>query len=81
LQLHEQEELYSMYGPDVPHVDPGTALRHFCIAFGGLALFGVGCKYLFTPDIPAVRREYPYDGLTKEMGGLGDNAVRRLSLH
>ena len=67
-----------MWGPDIPHVDPKIALRHFMIATGGFVLFGLGCKYVFTPEMPAIRREYPFDGLAKEMGGLGDNQVRRL---
>lgn len=31
--------------------------------------------YALTPDIPVVRREYPYEGLVKELGGLEENKV------
>ena len=34
MQLHEQEEILSMWGPDAPVVPPSQALRHFLIAVG-----------------------------------------------
>jgi NADH dehydrogenase (ubiquinone) 1 beta subcomplex subunit 8 len=64
-----------MWGPDPAHVDQNMALRQFLLAFGGIALFGVACKYVLTPEIPAVRREYPFDGLVKELGGMEENRV------
>ncbi|KAI0034231.1 hypothetical protein K488DRAFT_77386 [Vararia minispora EC-137] len=73
---HEREEMYSMWGPDVPHVEPKTALRHFIIATGLFVTFGFACSYLLTPVRDAIPREYPFDGLVREMGGLGDNAQR-----
>lgn len=65
-----------MQGPDLPLVPPETAARHFAIACG--VFFGIAmlCKYAFIPERPSVPREYPYDGLVKELGGLEANKVR-----
>ncbi|KAI0635967.1 hypothetical protein C8Q77DRAFT_1216482 [Trametes polyzona] len=73
--LHEQEEILSMWGPDVPVVPPQTALRWFSIAVLGFVSLGVLCNYAH-PEIPAVRREYPYGGLVSELGGLEENKAR-----
>jgi len=73
--LHEREELYSMWGPDVPSVPPSKALFQFSIAvlaFSSIALF---CK-LATPESPVIPREYPYSGLVVELGGLEENKAR-----
>lgn len=64
-----------MWGPDVPNVDPKVALRHFTIVASGFVTFALMCKYLLTPEMPAIRREYPFDGLVKELGGLEENKV------
>ncbi|THH07377.1 hypothetical protein EW145_g3429 [Phellinidium pouzarii] len=77
--LHEKDELYSMWGLDVPKVPPKTALFQFGIAaslFGSIMLFA----YLSTPEMPAVKRSYPYDGLVKELGGLEENRAKPESL-
>lgn len=66
-----------MWGPDIPpnSISPYTALRHFMIAASGIVAVGFLIKYGLTPDMPAVRRQYPYDGLVKELGGLQENKV------
>ncbi|KAI9512069.1 hypothetical protein F5148DRAFT_1165980 [Russula earlei] len=71
--MHEREELYSMWGADIPHVNPATALRHFTIAVSGFVAFGLLCNHLLVPERPAVPRQYPFDGLVKELGGLEEN--------
>ena len=68
-----------MWGPDAPVVPPPTALRHFIIAFSSIAAFGMFCKYALVPERPAVPREYPFNGLVKELGGLEENKVRFLA--
>jgi NADH dehydrogenase (ubiquinone) 1 beta subcomplex subunit 8 len=78
--MHEHEEMYSMWGPDIPHVNPATALRQFTIAVSGFVAFGLLCNYALVPDRPAVPRQYPFDGLVKELGGLEENRVC-FSLH
>jgi len=74
-QMHEREEMFSMWGPDIHHVDPATALRQFTIAVSGFVAFGLLCNYALVPDRPAIPRQYPYDGLVKELGGLEENKV------
>lgn len=64
-----------MWGPDIPHVAPATALRHFTIAVSGLVGFGLLCSYVLVPERPAVPRQYPFDGLVKELGGMEANKV------
>ena len=64
-----------MWGPDAPGVAPSRALRNFVIACGTFGSIGFLC-YAIKPDMPAVRREYPFDGLQKELGGLEENKVR-----
>ncbi|KAL1738661.1 hypothetical protein HDZ31DRAFT_78183 [Schizophyllum fasciatum] len=67
-QMHEQEELVSMWGPDIPVIDPSVALRHFTIAFSIFAgIYALSCAA--SPQIPAIRREYPHDGLKNAFGG------------
>ena len=63
-----------MWGPDVPVVPPQIALRWFSIAVLGFVSLGVLCNYAH-PVIPAIRREYPFDGLSSELGGLEENKV------
>ena len=63
-----------MWGPDPPKVPPKTALFQFSLAaavFGGIMLFA----YAATPERPVVPRQYPFDGLVKELGGLEENKV------
>ncbi|PPQ98330.1 hypothetical protein CVT26_013586 [Gymnopilus dilepis] len=74
--LHEQEEVLSMWGPDVPPIDPNAALRQFLYAVAGFVTFGLTVKYVLLPEPPAVRRQYPFDGLVKELGGLEENKAR-----
>jgi NADH dehydrogenase (ubiquinone) 1 beta subcomplex subunit 8 len=64
-----------MWGPDVAPIDPYVALRHFLVAVAGFVAAGYTIKEFLTPDVPATRREYPYDGLVKELGGLEENKV------
>ena len=73
-QLHEQEEILSMWGPDVPVVAPPTAARWFSIAVLGFVTFGVLVSYTH-PAMPAIRREYPFGGLVEELGGYEQNKV------
>ncbi|KAJ3524382.1 hypothetical protein NM688_g8573 [Phlebia brevispora] len=67
--LHFEEELYSMWGPDVPVVPPEQALRQFTFVALGFVAFGFLCKAI-VPDRPAVPRQYPFSGLEAELGGV-----------
>ncbi|KAG6821296.1 hypothetical protein H0H93_000157 [Arthromyces matolae] len=74
--LHEEEEVLSMWGPDIPPTPPSTAASHFLIAVTAFVSFGFLVRYGLLQDPPAVRREYPYGGLVTELGGLDENKAR-----
>ncbi|PPQ83457.1 hypothetical protein CVT25_007048 [Psilocybe cyanescens] len=78
--LHEQEEVLSMWGPDTPPIAPNAAVRQFLLAVAGFVAAGFTIKYVLLQEPPAVRREYPYDGLVKELGGLEENKARSESV-
>ena len=73
--MHEYEELYSMWGPDIPPIEPHIALRRFGYAVLAFVSFGFLVKTALVPDMPAVRRQYPFTGLVTELGGLDENKV------
>lgn len=64
-----------MWGPDVGVVSGPEGLRQLAVAAMGFLGFGLLCKYVLLPEMPAVRREYPFSGLVKELGGLEENMV------
>ena len=63
-----------MWGPDVPVVPPQTVTRWFSITVLGFVGLGVIVDYAH-PEIPAIRREYPFSGLASELGSLEANMV------
>ena len=65
-----------MWGLDAPVVPPPTALKYFSIAVLGFVTFGFVVKAALVPDRPSIAREYPFDGLVKEFGGVEENKVR-----
>ncbi|KAF8813308.1 hypothetical protein BYT27DRAFT_6365973 [Phlegmacium glaucopus] len=73
--LHEQEEVLSMWGPDPAPIPIEDARRQFLMAVVGFIAFGFLVKAI-TPEPPAIRREYPFDGLIKELGGVEENKAR-----
>jgi NADH dehydrogenase (ubiquinone) 1 beta subcomplex subunit 8 len=64
-----------MWAPDIPPISPYTALRHFLVAAGGIVSAGLVIKFFLVPEPPVVRRQYPFDGLVKELGGVEENKV------
>lgn len=64
-----------MWGPDPPPLPPQAAFRQFAAVFAGFVAFGFVVKEFLTPEAPAIRRMYPYNGLVREMGGLEENKV------
>jgi NADH dehydrogenase (ubiquinone) 1 beta subcomplex subunit 8 len=74
-QLHEQEEVLSMWGPDIPIVPPRTALFQFTLAALAFVGFGFFANAALVPDRPAVARQYPFSGLITELGGMEENRV------
>ncbi|KAF7327675.1 hypothetical protein MKEN_00346900 [Mycena kentingensis (nom. inval.)] len=67
--VHHHEELNSMWGPDIPVIPPKRALRQFLVAFGGIFSAALFMKTFLVPEAPVIRREYPYNGLERELGG------------
>lgn len=63
-----------MFSPDLPHVPPNVAVRQASIAFAGFAALFVVLNFI-KPEVPAIRRVYPHDGLVAELGGLEENKV------
>lgn len=66
-----------MWGPDVPRagLTAQSALLQLFGAFAGFATLGFVIKNYGVPEPPAVRREFPYDGLVKELGGVAELRV------
>ncbi|KAJ6521982.1 hypothetical protein DFH09DRAFT_1078177 [Mycena vulgaris] len=67
--VHHHEELYSMWGPDIPVIPPQQALRQFLMAAGGIVAAGLFIRSFLVPERPAIPREYPFGGLEVELGG------------
>lgn len=63
-----------MWGPDPPPIRPQDALKQLTLAVLGFVGVGYMIKEMM-PDIPVVRRQYPYDGLVAELGGVAENKV------
>lgn len=63
-----------MWGPDPAPVPIEVARRQFLMAVAGFIAFGFLVKAI-TQEPPAIRREYPFDGLVKELGGVEENKV------
>ncbi|KAF9267850.1 hypothetical protein L218DRAFT_984723 [Marasmius fiardii PR-910] len=74
--VHEQEEMYSMWSPDIPVIDPNVALKRFAMAFLGFVGVFLYIKNYGTPEPHFVRRTFPYGGLVKELGGIEENKAR-----
>ncbi|KIK93610.1 hypothetical protein PAXRUDRAFT_504247 [Paxillus rubicundulus Ve08.2h10] len=74
--VHENEEVLSMWGPDISAVPPQTALFQFTLAASAFVGFAFLCKYALLPERPTVPREYPFSGLVRELGGLEENKAR-----
>ncbi|SNX85777.1 uncharacterized protein MEPE_04486 [Melanopsichium pennsylvanicum] len=65
---HEQDDVLSVWAPDVHAVPASSALRQFLVAIGVVVLFA-STVYAATPEKPALPRTYPRDGLATELGG------------
>ncbi|KIL67527.1 hypothetical protein M378DRAFT_159340 [Amanita muscaria Koide BX008] len=74
--LHEQDEVLSVWGPDPAPLPIAEARKQFILAALGFVGVGFFIKEYLTPEPPAVRRQYPFDGLVKELGGETENKAR-----
>ncbi|KDN38801.1 hypothetical protein K437DRAFT_259298 [Tilletiaria anomala UBC 951] len=67
--LHEQEDVLSVWAPDLhQNVKPTSALFQLLLAAGAASLFA-SIIYATRPSLPAMPRSYPRDGLAEELGG------------
>ncbi|GAA5821331.1 hypothetical protein JCM10212_006782, partial [Sporobolomyces blumeae] len=62
----ENDDIQSMWAPDVHKVKPSSAFAQLMTMFGALAVFSYGVYNIAAPA-PALPRAYPYDGLSKEL--------------
>ena len=68
--LHAEEEMMGIWAPDVHRISVSSALVNLAVAFTGLGLVLATAASL-APSSPVVPRTFPFDGLTKELGGPG----------
>ncbi|EJU04922.1 hypothetical protein DACRYDRAFT_20508 [Dacryopinax primogenitus] len=66
--VHEQDEVLTVWAPDVYPVSGPSAIFQFSMACLVFTAFGVILSFV-RPDRPAVPREYPYNGLAEHLGG------------
>ncbi|KAM0754716.1 hypothetical protein T439DRAFT_321754 [Meredithblackwellia eburnea MCA 4105] len=67
----ENDDIQSMWAPDVHKVKPSSALSQLLLMFSALGAFATGVYYI-KADAPGVPRAYPYGGLVKELSGTDD---------
>ncbi|GAA6051491.1 hypothetical protein JCM3770_004559 [Rhodotorula araucariae] len=67
----ENDDIQSMWAPDVHAVKPSSALGQLLFMFGAVGLFALGVYEIRAPA-PMLPRAYPNDGLVKELSGTDD---------
>ncbi|KAH9448700.1 hypothetical protein MJO29_014927 [Puccinia striiformis f. sp. tritici] len=73
--LHAEEEMMGMWAPDVHRISVSTALKGMAVAFSGVGAILLAAGYM-APSSPVVPRTFPYDGLSRELGGPGQGVKR-----
>ncbi|KAL1925241.1 uncharacterized protein VTP21DRAFT_124 [Calcarisporiella thermophila] len=66
--IHEEDEILSIWSPDLHKYNPYKALFQLSLFFAGVGLFAYNIKESH-PVSPVIPRTYPYDGLKNELGG------------
>ncbi|KAL8276607.1 hypothetical protein RQP46_010956 [Phenoliferia psychrophenolica] len=69
----ENDDIQSMWAPDVHKVKPLSAFSQLLLAFSAVGTFA-GVVYFIQAPPPALPRAYPFDGLVKELSGT-DEAI------
>ncbi|GAA5891230.1 hypothetical protein JCM6882_004629 [Rhodosporidiobolus microsporus] len=69
--LAENEDLQSMWAPDVHKVKPSSALSQLLLMFGAVGVFAYGVS-LIRAQPHALPRGYPNNGLVRELSGTDD---------
>lgn len=64
--VHEEDEVLNVWSPDLYDKPGGEAAKELFIGLSALGLAMAFIAYS-AADPPAVRREYPYNGLEKEL--------------
>ncbi|BGP14294.1 hypothetical protein JCM10213_007733 [Rhodosporidiobolus nylandii] len=74
----ENEDLQSLWAPDVHAVKPSSALSQLLLMFGVVGVFALGVEQIRARP-HALPRGYPNNGLVREMSGTDDEqyAVRK----
>ncbi|GAA5929611.1 uncharacterized protein JCM15063_004202 [Sporobolomyces koalae] len=67
----ENDDIQSMWAPDVHKVKPASALTQLLTMFGAIAVFSYGVYNIAAPA-PALPRAYPHDGLVQALSGTND---------
>ncbi|BGP54324.1 hypothetical protein JCM8202_000756 [Rhodotorula sphaerocarpa] len=68
----ENDDIQSMWAPDVHKIRPSSALTQLLMAFGGVGLFSFFVYEMRAPA-PALPRAYPHDGLVQALSGTEDS--------
>lgn len=74
-KIHPFHDYIDMWSPDHFHtMTDRQVLTQFLAFFGSLAAFGGAIYFLdIWPDRPSMPRQYPYEGLYRELGGKEDS--------
>jgi len=77
--LPEEHEALSVWSYDHYPMSGGEAVKQLSVA---VAVFCVllGAIYAARPEIPAIRRQYPFSGLIRELGDIEENKAREQSI-
>jgi NADH dehydrogenase (ubiquinone) 1 beta subcomplex subunit 8 len=68
--IHPLNDMYDIWSPDrFDIVSDKTAFKYFMTAVGAFGAFITVLYVTADHESPAVRRQYPFDGLNKALGG------------
>ncbi|GAA5879765.1 hypothetical protein JCM3774_000180 [Rhodotorula dairenensis] len=67
----ENDDIQSMWAPDVHKIKPSSAVAQLLLMFGAVGAFAFGV-YEFRAQPHALPRAYPHDGLVQALSGTSD---------
>ncbi|RIB08309.1 hypothetical protein C2G38_2045278 [Gigaspora rosea] len=70
--IHEEEEILNVWSFDRYDIDFGDAAMQLLTFFALLGIYMFAIKQT-DHESPAIKKQYPYDGLRVELGGEADN--------
>ncbi|KAK1924256.1 hypothetical protein DB88DRAFT_489608 [Papiliotrema laurentii] len=71
--VHEEADMLNVWAPDLHKHSGPRAAAGILFMLSLMGAFAYGLSYT-VPEIPVVRREYPFNGLEKELGGVPTRA-------